>query len=108
MRLHNQRIPWAWANLLLCLVGLVVQLSAQRPTDPAPTPGASVTFSAQAGLHDAAFTLQLGVVGAEGATLRYTTDGSVPSPTTGTAYAGPWQVTNALILTNGTSSATVP
>lgn len=98
MRLQNQRIPWAWANLLLCLVGLVVRLSAQRPTDPALTPEASVTFSAPAGLHDTAFTLQLGVAGAEGATLRYTTDGSVPSPTTGTAYAGPWQVTNTLTL----------
>jgi hypothetical protein len=74
-----------------------------------PTPGAAngtstitgalpgVGFSVERGLFEAPFRLQLRCA-VDGAVIRYTTDGSEPTPTTGTAYTGEIEIAGTRIL----------
>lgn len=95
-------IPWLWV-VLWCFAAFAQPVAvAQSPAAPSRT-DLAVTFSAPAGLFDAAFSLQLSLTqsdtpSTDGLTLRYTTDGQLPSPTVGTAYTGPLPVTNTLLV----------
>jgi hypothetical protein len=89
-------------------------LTATRATDvieesymTAPTPGddngvgvlglvADTQFSHDRGFYDAAFNLVISTA-TVGATIRYTTDGSVPTLTNGVTYSGPIAVDPATI-----------
>ena len=74
-----------------------------------PTPGAAngsgtivgalprVTFDVERGVFDAPFELRL-ACGVEGATLRFTTDGSEPTATTGTVSAGPIPISGTRVV----------
>ncbi|HEY7120634.1 MAG TPA: lamin tail domain-containing protein, partial [Tepidisphaeraceae bacterium] len=73
-----------------------------------PTPGAAnsagalgrvsdTEFSVDRGFYDAPFDLRIGS-DTPGATLRYTTDGSVPTPTSGTVYTGPIRVDQTMTV----------
>lgn len=73
-----------------------------------PTPGAvnssnhyavaeAVTFSEARGFFDAPFSVGLETA-TPGATIRYTTDGSAPTATTGTVYGGPISITGTTTL----------
>ena len=73
-----------------------------------PTPGAGngatvqgfvsdVTASSDRGIYTAAFNVTLTTPTA-GATIRYTTDGSRPSATNGTAYTSPVAITGSTVL----------
>ncbi len=75
--------------------------------DP-PTPGnenaprtgglvASVGFSTRRGFYEAPFDVTL-TCPTEGATLRYTTNGSVPGPTNGLDYTGPIHIARTTVL----------
>jgi hypothetical protein len=81
-----------------------VNLQETPQAPPAPT------FSPVGGVYAAAQTVRLASSGA-GTAIHYTTDGSIPSATTGTLYSGPIPVTSSATInaiayaTNGTSSA---
>jgi hypothetical protein len=75
-----------------------------------PTPGKANTappvtggfvndtkFDHDRGFYDAAFDLVISTA-TVGATIRYTTDGSVPTATTGTVYSGPIHVARTTVL----------
>lgn len=73
-----------------------------------PTPGAfnlpssvsqvsEVEFSHERGFYDTAFSLVLSSA-TTGATIYYTTDGSPPTPTTGTAYTGPITINTTSVI----------
>lgn len=75
---------------------------------PSPTPGGvndaivsgfveDVTISEERGLRTQPFTTTLACVTA-GATIRYTTDGSVPTASNGTVYSGPISVNGSTVL----------
>jgi hypothetical protein len=82
-------------------------------TDPkffaTPTPGAPNTtppslgvvagtkFSADRGFFDAPFQLEI-TTATEGATIRYTTDGTVPTETNGITYTGPLTINRTTTL----------
>jgi hypothetical protein len=79
----------------------------QRFFNP-PTPGAANTnagtgfvaeiqFSADRGFYDAAFPLSITTATA-GASIRYTTDGTEPSPTNGTLYTSPINIAGTTTL----------
>jgi hypothetical protein len=55
-----------------------------------------LTFSHDRGVYPAGFTLTLSSV--EGTAIRYTLDGSTPSPTKGTVYTGPFDVTQSVAV----------
>jgi hypothetical protein len=76
----------------------------QIPTPGQPNGVSSISgvvpkpdVSHKRGWHEAPFTLVISDTLA-GATIRYTTDGSVPTETTGFVYNGPLQVTSNLVL----------
>jgi hypothetical protein len=54
-------------------------------------------FSVQRGLYDQPFELDLSTE-SMGATIRYTTDGSEPTSSTGVVYAGPVQITGTVAV----------
>ena len=64
---------------------------------PGAVRGQDVTFSSTRGFYDAPFQLALST-GLAGGRVRYTTDGSVPTPTAGTLYAGPIAVTTTSVV----------
>ncbi|HAK97562.1 MAG TPA: hypothetical protein DCM87_21865, partial [Planctomycetes bacterium] len=75
---------------------------------PAPSPGAAnadgvegfvadTVFSTDRGFYDAPFTVEISTA-TPGATIRYTTDCSTPSPTHGTVYAGPIAIARTTCL----------
>ncbi|HVU32230.1 MAG TPA: chitobiase/beta-hexosaminidase C-terminal domain-containing protein [Opitutaceae bacterium] len=66
--------------------------SATYTLDLPPT--AAPEFTPAAGTYDAAQTITLSSA-TPGATIRYTTDGSAPTETNGTVYAGPFPVTSS-------------
>ncbi|HEX9925235.1 MAG TPA: chitobiase/beta-hexosaminidase C-terminal domain-containing protein [Anaerolineae bacterium] len=91
-------------------------LPYQLPTEPAygyltmPTPGetndaspvwtdlvAPLQFSQGRGLYEASFRLELTTTTPD-ATIRYTTDGSEPTATTGTTYTGPIAIYSTTLL----------
>jgi uncharacterized repeat protein (TIGR02543 family) len=68
--------------------------------------GQSLTFSATRGFYEAPFQLTLSTSIA-GGTIRYTTDGSLPTATTGTVYTGAIPVgTTSVVRAIGYSGAT--
>ncbi|MDG2123777.1 MAG: lamin tail domain-containing protein [Verrucomicrobiales bacterium] len=86
----------------------------KHPTDSSlryfstPTPGAAnntgfvdvvrdTTFSIDRGHYAEPFDVEITTL-TEGATIRYTTDGSKPSETTGTVYSGPVPITTTTVL----------
>lgn len=73
-----------------------------------PTPGeansyrydglvADTTFSVDRGVYDAAFNLEISTA-TEGAEIRYTTDGSPPTETSGDLYTGPISITGTTVV----------
>jgi hypothetical protein len=72
-----------------------------------PTPGAANTtatgvvegaeFSVDRGFYNSPFQLAI-TTATPDASIRYTTDGSPPSPTTGTLYAGPINITGTTVV----------
>lgn len=75
---------------------------------PTPSPGAvngyvaqgfvaDTKFSVNRGFFDAAFPVEITTTTA-GASIRYTTDGSLPTPTSGTLYTGPINVATTTTL----------
>ena len=73
-----------------------------------PTPGAAngqsflgfvadTSFSIDRGFYDAPFSLEI-TTETEGATIRYTIDGSAPTETTGTVYSGPLTISQTTTL----------
>ncbi|WCJ60628.1 lamin tail domain-containing protein [Fontisphaera persica] len=74
------------------------------PTPGTPNPDSPLTgvtppphVTVPRGLFEQPFTLVLSHP-LPGATLRYTTDGSAPTPTYGTVYTGPLRITNTTVL----------
>ena len=90
------------------LQGIVTVQSAQRYFRP-PTPGArnadsglvevvdDTHFSHHRGFFDAPFDVVI-TNDTPGATIRYTTDGSAPTATTGAVYAGPVRISTTTVL----------
>lgn len=80
------------------------------PPPPEQIGDAAPTFSVERGVFDAPFSVTLA---SAGVTIYYTTDGRVPTPTTGTEYTGPIPIerTQALravaVLSEGVYSAVV-
>ncbi|GAB3042575.1 lamin tail domain-containing protein [Spirosoma pulveris] len=70
----------------------------------------NVTFSSSRGLYESPFQLTLSTTLA-GGTIRYTTDGSAPTPATGTIYAGAIPITTTSVVRavayNGVTSTKV-
>ncbi|WP_162549815.1 chitobiase/beta-hexosaminidase C-terminal domain-containing protein [Hymenobacter nivis] len=64
---------------------------------PGAVRGQDVTFSSTRGFYDAPFQLALST-GLAGGRVCYTTDGSVPTPTAGTLYAGPIALTTTSVV----------
>src|SRR5439155_17679153 len=71
-----------------------------------PTPGApnkfanpvsNIQFDHDRGLYISPFNLALSTATA-GASIRYTTDGSMPTTTTGTLYTGPIPIDNTTVV----------
>lgn len=60
-------------------------------------PVAALGFSVIRGIYSAPFQLQISTA-TPGATIRYTTDGSTPSTTKGTLYAGPLSISATTVL----------
>jgi hypothetical protein len=56
-----------------------------------------VRFGRERGFYQAPFTLELSTT-TPGATIRYTTDGSIPTETHGAVYAGPIEVTTTTMV----------
>ncbi|WP_167856769.1 InlB B-repeat-containing protein [Hymenobacter aquaticus] len=85
--------------LLLLLLALAVRVTGQN-----------VTFSTTRGFYDAPFQLTLSTSLA-GGSIRYTTDGSAPSSTAGTVYAGPIAIATTSVVRaigySGTASTPV-
>jgi len=80
--------------LLLALVHAAAAPAVVVAQDaPALAPPA---FSVQRGFHRSPFQLQLSA--AEGAAIRYTLDGSAPSPSRGTLYEGPIGVSSTTVV----------
>ncbi len=76
-----------------------------------PPPVATPTFSPSAGTYSSAQTVTISTT-TSGASIRYTTDGSTPSETTGTLYSGPITVNasvtmNAIAYASGMTDSTV-
>ena len=90
------------------LQGVVSVQNAERYLKP-PTPGqrnrtsdiaevvADTRFSHDRGFYDAPFNVTIATA-TPGATIRYTTDGSPPTATTGTVYTGPVNVSTTTVL----------
>jgi hypothetical protein len=90
------------------LHGIVTTESAERYFNP-PTPGArnrdsglmqvvsDTHFSRDRGYYDAPFDVVI-TNDTAGATIRYTTDGSAPTATSGTIYTGPVHVSTTTVL----------
>ncbi|MEO5916012.1 MAG: lamin tail domain-containing protein [Luteolibacter sp.] len=74
--------------------------SATTLTAVATTP----TFTSARGFYDAPFQLMLGTA-TVGGSVRYTTDGSEPTATTGTAYSGPITISATTVLRAATFAA---
>jgi poly(beta-D-mannuronate) lyase len=70
--------------------GVIFQLIVP-PSTTAPT------FSPAAGAYTSAQTVTISTT-TSGATIRYTTDGSIPTETTGTLYAGPISISSSMTL----------
>jgi hypothetical protein len=60
-------------------------------------PVAALNFSVIRGIYSAPFQLQISSA-TPGATIRYTTNGSTPSPTRGTVYTGPLSISSTTVL----------
>ena len=58
---------------------------------------ADTKFSSDRGFYETAFDLIISSETAE-ATIRYTTDGSSPTETTGTVYAGPFNISETMVV----------
>ncbi len=71
-----------------------VTLTVNRPS---PTPVADPVFSPAGGSYAAAQTVSITTATA-GASVRYTLDGSTPTPTFGTAYTGPISISSSATL----------
>jgi len=90
------------------LVGLVVEEGTERYF-PTPTPGrpnsgeglegfvADTKFSVDRGFYSGPFDMQI-TTATPGATIRFTTDGSAPGPSSGTVYSGPIHVSTTTTL----------
>ena len=97
------------ANFLL--LPQLVETKAEPTTQlyfTSPTPGAlngegvlgflaAPRFSAPRGFYDAAFDLELTTT-TPGATIRYTTNGTVPTPANGSLYTGPLRISGSTTL----------
>jgi hypothetical protein len=82
----------------VCVLGLWLTLAAGlHAAEGRKTTLPPVTFSVPRGYHDAPVTVQLGSPVNE-ASIRYTRDGSEPTPTNGRAYNTPLLVTNTTLL----------
>ncbi len=86
------------AAYILALPGILPGKAADGPglaaiSQHAPSP----EFSLQRGSFDKSFTLSLKVA-LEGASIRYTTDGSEPLKTSGQVYISPLRITNTTVL----------
>jgi hypothetical protein len=57
----------------------------------------TLTFSNQRGFYESPFQLTI-TSSLAGATIRYTTDGSAPSPTTGLIFSGAIPVNTTLVI----------
>jgi hypothetical protein len=93
---YAPQFPAQTANVSYGLLPDGSQTFFSPPTPLAANPSAGVTavptFSHARGFYDSAFSLTLSSTTA-GATIRYTTDGSAPTSTTGTVYSGPISIT---------------
>lgn len=58
---------------------------------------ATPTFSAERGFHESAFALTLATA-TDGATIRYTTDGSAPTLNSGTVYTSPITINKSTVV----------
>lgn len=96
-------------RLFAAIVMLFVTLFTARPAN-AQTSVAPPAFSVRHGLYDAPFQLTLNATG--GAQIRYTTDFSTPTPSSGQLYNGPitisgTTVVRAIAYTNSSNKSTV-
>ncbi len=76
---------------LILIAGLSLLLLNCPSAPKTPQEVAAPTFSPTAGVYTTPQAVAMATT-TEGAEIRYTTDGSAPSATTGTVYAGPVQV----------------
>ena len=82
------------ASFFIFLLALICTAAAPFPAS-AQTVAAPPAFSVPRGFYDTAFNLSLS---SPGATIRYTLDGSTPSPTHGTVYAGPIRIDTTTVV----------
>ena len=78
-------------------LGAVAQTAVVNLTITTATPVAAPTFSPGGGTYSSAQTVTIGTA-TSGATIRYTTDGSTPSETSGTMYSTPISVASTETL----------
>ncbi len=96
----------------LCLLLLLSFGCGAETVEPPPDTVAAPLLSPQAGTYSSALDVAI-TTATSGATIRYTTDGSEPTTTGGTAYTAPVHVDSTLILkavatrTGWTTSAVV-
>ncbi len=83
----------------LAAVGLLLAAAgcAVKKNEPQPEAVAAPVFSPQAATYSAEIDVAVSTA-TTGAAIRYTTDGSTPTETAGTLYAGPVPVTASLTL----------
>jgi hypothetical protein len=89
----------------------IVPQSQLSPTAPGPVPVANPTFSPAPGNFSSPTSVTISS-STPGASIRYTTDGSTPSSTTGMLYAGPVTITattifQAIAFMSGSSDSAV-
>ena len=80
---------------LLLAFAFAFCLAGAFPAQAAPA--VAPVFSPPAGIYSTAQTVTISTT-SSGATIRYTTDGSTPTETNGTAYSGPVGIGNATML----------
>ncbi len=108
--IDNRPKPQSNIGIWLLIFAMSLSLINLTPAQ-AQTPVAAPVFSSPRGFYDAPVALSLSTPTA-GATIRYTLDGSTPSPTAGTVYDGPITITTttavrAIAYLNATSRSAV-
>lgn len=81
----------------VCLSLLTVFGCGSATNEPQPTTVAAPVLSPEAGTYSAAMDVAMTTATPQ-ATIRYTADGSTPTPTVGTVYAGPVHVATTTTL----------
>ncbi|HMA53864.1 MAG TPA: chitobiase/beta-hexosaminidase C-terminal domain-containing protein, partial [Acidobacteriota bacterium] len=85
------------ALLLISLLVLFFGCGVEKNEPPPTTTVAAPIFNPGAGTYSSALDVTITTT-TSGATIRYTTDGSTPTTTSGTVYAAPIHVADAMTL----------